>query len=324
MPTPSEHWRTAPLTDADAPDMRGLFAESFGTAMSEPLWHWKYGDGHGLAMGVWNAQGGLTAHYGGMPRALLDAGQPCMGVQIGDVMVRQRDRASLSRKGPFFLAASHFLDAHVGDGKPYRYGFGFPNKRAMDVADRLGLYGAVGQLCELRWDIEGEAALPWWMGIAPVTSTQGLETTIDRLWRRMADSLPQAILGVRDHARMQYRYLDHPERLHTLWLIRHRLTRRPIGLIVLRHHAGHSEWTDLVAPVANWDACALAARHLARRHGGQALTMWLADSYAAYFHDQPTRTALDVIVPCNLWTPGPDIESQRGRWLLMAGDTDFL
>lgn len=322
MPTDTL-WKVGPLSTDDAPAMRALFAESFGIGMTDAFWQWKYGDGHGLATGVWNAEGGLTAHYGGMPRALLDAGQPCLGVQIGDVMVRQRDRSSLSRKGPFFLAASRFLDDHVGNGKPYRYGFGFPNQRAMSVAERLGLYGTTGRICELAWSLAESPRLPWWLGLVPLASLSGHEAALSKLWQAMAASLPDAILGVRDLARLQYRYLDHPDRPYGLWLLRHHLTRRPLGLVVLRRRETGCEWIDLVAPTANWNLCALATRHLAHQQGCTQLTMWITEAHRHHFDPPPAQNPLDVIVPCNLWSPGPDAESQRNRWFLLAGDTDF-
>ena len=107
--------------------------------MSQALWEWKYGHGHGLASGVWNQDGELVAHYGGFPRKVIDAGQVRMAVQIGDVMVRPAERGLMTRKGAFYQAVTHFLSAHVGDGAEFPHAFGFPNRRAMALAQRLGL-----------------------------------------------------------------------------------------------------------------------------------------------------------------------------------------
>ena len=46
----------------------------------------------------------------------------------------------LSTKGPFQMAASTFLEQSLSQGAPYWIGFGFPNTRAMQVAERLKLF----------------------------------------------------------------------------------------------------------------------------------------------------------------------------------------
>jgi hypothetical protein len=312
------------LTESDRPAMRALFAEVFGSEMSDALWLWKYGQDRGRASVVWNEDGGLTAHYGGMARAVLDAGKPCLAVQIGDVMVRQRDRRNLARKGPFFLAASHFLDQYIGYGKPFLYGFGFPNKRAMQVAERLGLYAPTGQMNELVWQTAATAPLPWWVSLETVSDALASARDIETLWTAMARALPNALIGVRDAARLQYRYLDHPTQAYAVALLRHRLTRQPLGLVVLRHHEGHSDLLDLLAPPSRWDLCARAASQIARGASKPVVSLWLSGSYAGYFCEPHEQRALDVIIPCNCWSPGPDAASQQDRWCLMGGDTDFM
>lgn len=304
--------------------MRALFEVCFGHAMQDALWQWKYGANRGVATAVWHPDGQLTAHYGGMFRQVLDAGQPCRAIQIGDVMVRQQDLRNLVRKGPFFLAASHFLDRHIGFGKPAKYGFGFPNQRAMRIAERLGLYQATGHIKSVIWPVADGAALPWWIKLEPILRSQSHERDIARLWRAMARALPSAIVGVRDAARIQYRYLDHPEHPYRVWLLRHRLTRRPVGLIVLRDHPDRTDLLDLVADTRHWDWCALAARQLAARAQRPSVQAWVSASFTQHFQAPHDEYDLDVIIPCNTWSPGPDAQSQRNRWFLMGGDTDFL
>jgi hypothetical protein len=44
-------WRLGRIAGARDEEMRALFAEVFGHAMSAAHWHWKYGDGRALARG---------------------------------------------------------------------------------------------------------------------------------------------------------------------------------------------------------------------------------------------------------------------------------
>ncbi|WP_374354671.1 hypothetical protein [Chitinimonas sp.] len=319
---PSRTMRIAPLQTSDLPAMQSLFRQAFGGEMSEALHQWKYANGHGIGMGVWNEAGELIAHYGGLARSVLDAGQRRESVQIGDVMVAQAGRASLSRKGPFFLAASQFIDSYVGFGKQFIHGFGFPNQRAMTVADRLGLYKPVGKVVELEWESAG-AALPWWLSLSPLHDPAQHAGALRRLWAAMAEDLRADIVGIRDLERLRYRYFEHPDQPYHCALLRHRLGGRAIGLVVLRHHGEHSEWLDLVAAKRHWASCALAARQLAAAAGARHLRMWVSESHQQLFPTPLASRDIDVIIPANNWSDGPSPDEQRNRWFLLGGDTDF-
>ncbi|MBK6295889.1 MAG: GNAT family N-acetyltransferase [Rhodoferax sp.] len=146
--------------------MRELFQVVFGTPMSDALWHWKYANGRGVAMGVWNVQDELVAHYAGFPRQVLMFGKPVTAMQMGDVMVRPNERGTLSRKGPFFLATSAFLTRYVGYDQAALLGYGFPNDRHMQLGAKRGLYERNGKVVNLRCSAQ-RSALPWWLATRP-------------------------------------------------------------------------------------------------------------------------------------------------------------
>ena len=50
--------------------VRTAAASIFGHEMSPEHWQWKYGDGRGEAIGVWE-DGALIAHYGGVARRIV-------------------------------------------------------------------------------------------------------------------------------------------------------------------------------------------------------------------------------------------------------------
>jgi len=132
--------------------LQSLFKLSFKKYLSPELWQWKYANQQAQALCVWE-ENNLVGHYGGMPRDILFFGEPKMAVQIGDVMVDPSNRGALSRKGPFFLMAATFIDHYIGFEKPFLLGFGFPNRRAMQVAEHLGLYASVGQMLKFSWPV---------------------------------------------------------------------------------------------------------------------------------------------------------------------------
>jgi hypothetical protein len=54
------------------------------------------------------------------------------------------------------------------------------------------------------------------------------------------------------------------------------------------------------------------------------LRAWVTASHVRHLsHGAPSVTPLDLAVPANVWTRGPGPDELRGRWWLMAGDTDF-
>ena len=132
------------------PAVLDLFENTFHHSMTPATWQWKYGHHSGYQIGVWRDDQ-LIAHYGGCGRRILFFGQPQHAVQIADVMVNSNDRGILTKTGPFFLMAATFPERFVGYGKPFLVGFGFPNERAMKVAERHGLYAEVGCMTEFCW-----------------------------------------------------------------------------------------------------------------------------------------------------------------------------
>lgn len=351
------HWWPARLRAADAPAMRELFAEVFGQPLTAAHWQWKYGEGRGLAVAVWQAtvvQGArprLVAHFGGLRRALSYRGQQVVGLQCVDVMVAPEGRASLSRHGPLFLATASCLELELGHGRPQLLGFGFPNRRAFRLPERLGLYAAVGYMLEVRWPLlRAHPSLR--LTLRPLTLTQtaagqrqlaaAAAATINACWQAMQASLADYIVGVRDAAHVEHRYVQHPQFDYQLFELRPRWRGAALGVLVLRRHeeAGGMwcELVDVIAPLAHWPQLVRQARRLAARMGATALRGWFSDGLLRALAGggfQPGQVlaapplgasellTLDISIPANVWSPGPAPDEQRGRWWLMAGDTDF-
>jgi hypothetical protein len=303
------------------PECLDLFEHAFGYRMDPGLWRWKYRDAPLPGIGVW--QGGrLVAFYGGMPRAIMAFGRPASAVQIGDVMVEPSQRGVMTRSGPFQIAASTFLERRIGHGRAHLLGFGFPTVKALQVAQKLGLYAEVDQVTQMTWP----ARASWkdrfdarWAGVRP-----GDGAVIDGLWARMARDFGDSIIGVRDWNYFEARYLKHPTVKYECLLVKGLLGLARAAIVLRALDDGQTELIDIVGPRASFGAAISAARRWATEHGSTGVRAWVTASHAQALHLQSPETApLGLVVPTNVWNPGPAVDEVRGRWWLMAGDTDF-
>ena len=315
-------WVLRWLTLDDFALWHSLFQTCFGHSLPQAQWRWKYRDTQQPGIAVLSGDR-LVAFYGGMPRPLRVLGQTMAGVQVGDVMVHPEFRGSLSRRGPFQMAASTFLEQQLSPGAPHQLGFGFPNTRAMAVAHRLGLYREVDEVVELSWQAPA-AALPWWLG-AEVCSAARALAQADRLWAQMQAGFKDSVLGVRDAAYLRARYAEHPSHTHEWLGLRHRLTQQLLALAVARRHAdGRLEILDLLGPRERLPAMVHAVRVHAQRTAAPLVSLWLTRSHLGELQDpQALVHTLEVKVPTNAWTPDPHGPVVDQRWWLTGGDTDF-
>lgn len=337
--------RLAALQPEQSAAVRRLFERTFDKPLSEAEWQWKYGQGRGHAVGLWRegegegeGEGELLAHYGAMTRGLSIDGRLLAACQVGDVMVSPEANRGLGRQGgALHRVSATLLEQQIGWGKPHLLGFGFPNARAMKVAERLGLYAPVDEVLQLEW-----APLPAAAGsgkrwrdrlwrvraldaAALVPGAGGGDVlALQRAWQQMAAALPQSLLPQRDPAWLHHRYGCRPGVRYQLQLLEGRLGQGTAGAYVLREHEHHVDLVDLIGPPAHWPRLLQAAR---RDAAALPLRTWITASHRALLEREvPARSAsaIDVIVPTSVHSPGPAPEALRGRWLLMPGDTDFL
>lgn len=299
-----------------------LFRTCFGHDMPEAQWLWKYRDTDRPGVAVMDGEQ-MVAFYGGMPRALLAMGQRHTGIQVGDVMVHPDFRGSLSRKGPFQMAASTFLEQSLSRGAPYWVGFGFPNTRAMQVAERLKMYRQVDEVVALDWDATAPR-LAWWLTFDTVTPQEAL-THVDALWSDMQAGFAHSILGLRDAGFMRSRYLEHPTQSHAWVRLRHRFTGQVQALAVCKRESdGRLEILDLLGSPGRFGHLVHAVRQHAARAHHAGVFMWLTQSHVHLLRStRPRESTLNVRVPSNCWVPGNTDLPVDDRWWLTGGDTDF-
>jgi hypothetical protein len=315
-------WRPGWVRATDEAACLDLFESAFGYRMDPRLWQWKYRDADPLGTGVWQGER-LVGFYGGMPRDVLVRGQPASAVQIGDVMVEPSQRGVMTRSGPFQMAASTFLERCIGHGRPHLLGFGFPTVKALQVAQRLGLYAEVDQITQLAWPVRSNWKDRLATRLATVTPADA--SVIDGLWDRMARDFPDSIIGVRNWKYVQARYLRHPTvQYHCLCMKRWPGTAASAVVVLRGLEDRQVELVDIIGPRASFEAAISGARRWAAEHGFTGVRAWVTASHARALEVQsPESSPLGLVVPTNVWSPGPAVDEVRGRWWLMAGDTDF-
>lgn len=322
MTEPQYHARV--LQHADMDGVRDLFREVFREEMSPALWRWKYDRDYSKGAVV-AKDGRIVAHYGGLGRKVLLCGEEMLSVQIGDVMVAPSVRQSVRSNSPFYLAYTTFVEAYVGYGKFFPFGFGFPNDRAFRIAEKLGFYAKVGSMSEASWQAQRNWKA-WFYTVETVTRETFAQhaSAIDALWQRMAPEHRQHVIGVRDAAYMDYRYLQRPGKEYQLLLVKHKLTGSPQALLVLQERQDRLYLLDYVGTLAALPRMVELLRDRAAAQGKTGVYTWCATHHVQYF-DAGTAAwqELPIAIPANIWTQGPGPEQLDKRWWLMPGDTDF-
>lgn len=314
-------WRICPVHAEDVPAVLALFREVFGHEMTAAHWQWKYGEGRGAAA-IARRDGAVVAHYGGVTRPILLFGRPARAFQICDVMVDLKERAVLTKSGPFFLCAASFAESAVTARSPF--GFGFPNARVMRLAEKTGLYSDVGGMTEIRWQPlpDRPRLLTRVRHLSP--DAPATDEVIDRLWKKMARDLTDSVVGVRDARYVRHRYFNHPDKHYDILAVTGRLSGAAHGILVLRQDESRCELLDVIAPLNKLPALIDQARRLLSHWGFTELYCWITRQNANRFTATGGRQyPLDIRIPTSNWIDGPAVEAIRDKWWLMAGDTDF-
>ncbi|MBI5275307.1 MAG: GNAT family N-acetyltransferase [Burkholderiales bacterium] len=323
LTAPSQRWTLHEAHEADDADVLQLFAQVFGYEMTAEHWRWKYAQApmRGLLL---RRQGVAVAFYGGMPREVQGPGRVHHAVQNGDVMVHPGERGMFTRKGAFFSVSDAFLSRHIGPGRTFEFGFGFPNERAFGLPAKLGLYIAGGRMDALRWEPASAARASWLVREQPLDATS--VESIGKLWDDMQRDWPALYIPVRDPARWRLRFLQRPGVRYQLLLVRRRLGGRPLAAAVLREHAGHVEWLDYVGGLPGIALALAAVRRYAAHHGGKPVTAICSSQLTAALAIEGASVAPSgIVVPLRAPEPGwPQPYPWQDKLWLMGGDSDFL
>jgi hypothetical protein len=318
----------------DSSAIRALFEKVFKHEMSESHWDWKYLHGRGQGVVVKHGDE-IVAFYGAVKRIVSSRGELTNTLQCVDTMVDTSQRGSLSKKGPYYLAATTFLQSYIGFDKPYLFGYGFPNARVMKLGEILGVQADIGSVVELEWQPKLAAGLTGSRITLDAGEHGELVTT---LWNAMSSSLADRIVVVRDIDYLVYRYNENPSHEYQVHLVASG-SDDVLGVLVTRNANGKLLVLDMVAQLANYPLLISFARDLAARSSLSAVSTWTAEPDVGLFtSSEPTVESdnrspdsgntlvreIGVRIPTSVCSPGPSPESLQDAWFLLAGDTDFL
>ncbi len=313
-------WQLRHVRSQDFEEVAALFQEVFGHPLSRELWAWKYANGRGNSV-VAVRHGEVIAHYGGMYRDILLSGTPAWAFQACDVMVHPRERGVMTKQGPFLLTAATVAEIYAPSGS----GFGFPNSRAMLVAERMGLYSEVGHMVSVRWEPSAPGYRWRTRARALVRHDPTDRAKVQSLWKTMARDLASSVVGVRDWEYLESRYFSHPHNHYEVMQVSARLTGTPLGVVVLRRLEDSCELLDVIAPMGNLPLLIDQARRVAGLWGLSHLYCWITKNHAQHFLScgDAKEESLNIRIPASCWTDESRVDVFKDRWWLMSGDTDF-
>jgi hypothetical protein len=277
--------------------------------------------------------GRIIAHYAGLPAVYHIAGREQVAGQGVDSMVHPDYRRGLRKEGPFLAVARRYF-ATYGTHPVNPFTFGYPNRRAIRVGQRLlGYVPVVDRLPTLyrnffEHDDDDEVG----RGLAGQVEVREVETfspEVNGLWAELRDAYPFAV--VRDHRYVTWRYCKAPhlpyrrfeirdaDRLRAWFVTRAGWQQKPILAL-----------TDFFAAPDDDLALGLAL-HRAVRVAREAEQVRVE----AWFPEQsrPFRTALErgfsreecLYVLCiRIHDPALELDWIRKHWYYTIGDSDLF
>lgn len=322
-PKDTNRWELRLPGPSDEMACLSLFEQVFGTPGSAELWRWKYAEGRGRSIVALRGNR-VIAHYGGVSRLISRCGHIERVIQISDVMVNPAERAVMTRSGVFLQMARASQEFFLGFEAHHDFGFGFPNKRHMQLAHRLGLYDEVEQLVEIEWEIGAHSRS--WTTKADVLGNNNLDPRVlDELWRQMQEAMRDRILVTRDSSYWLYRYPGNPHHHYRMLAVRRRVSGRLLGVVVLRREETEAKLLDVLGMPQYFPLLVRHAIEQVRDWQLPILRAWITHGCAGMFLAFGARCKpTDIVIPLNAHCKMHATPEISNRWFLMMGDTDFL
>jgi hypothetical protein len=240
------------------------------------------------------------------------------------VMVAQPHRGLLTREGVFCQLARRFQEEALASKQPFRLAYGFPNARAMRLAEHLGLYEESDRIESLSWTPLRRRP---WVRLERLTANDSTRSdeALNDLWAAFRDARPHCLMTVRDAAYWRKRYLTHPVHPYSCYLLRSAWRRRVMGALCLKVEGSQLQLMDVMWVRGGMHAVVHVARWLAYQWGLSGLSAWATPAQSAEFlSSNPEVRETDIRIPINRWVQKVDPEGYRGRWWITMGDTDFM
>ena len=302
-----------------------LFEKSFETAFDHEIWRWKYELGNGKCVVARSEPSGpIVSHYGGAPRQINYFGKMDKAIQVCDVMVLPEVRLQYGKNSLFFKTAATFLEREIGNTVDHLLGFGFPNKKAMNIALRLGLYEKTDDFLEFIFPIADTKSSVEYKLLDIDSKNLAHQSAVDRLWDSMSPAFENGIIGVRNWEYVKYRYFDHPRGISGEFK-RFFLsdTQGDIcAAFFLKEHDQCNLIMDIICPFKDITRYILKLSLLLHE---VRLKIWITKGWSKTLEVAGIiENDLGIEIPSNYWNPGPSSEILCEAWWLTAGDMDFM
>lgn len=225
-----------PATSADAAGIRRLFERTFGAALSEEEWRWKFErDPDGWFGIVAVVDGEIAGNYGGWGMRFLLDGAPTLLYSVGDVSTDPSVRR-LGGRGVYRAMAHAFYDSVGRHGVPFC--FGFPNPRALQISHRLVGSRTLFPIREIVVPCDAFPPPP-----VDLETSDAVGENFDDFWREASRALTHA--AVRDRTRANWRFHARPNRYYRM--VRREKAGRVLGWAVLSVAGDHALVADFLA-----------------------------------------------------------------------------
>jgi hypothetical protein len=312
-------------------EISALFEKSFNVTFDEDLWDWKYQKGGGRCVTARLSKGGeIVAHYGGAPRDILYFGTPSKAIQPCDVMVHPSIRKEYGRGSLFFEVAATFLEREIGNTVKHLLGFGFPNKKAMNISKRIGLYEKVDDFIEIEYPSPEDDSAVQKLKCETYQQDSVIHVEeLDSLWSQMRKAYTNNIIGVRNSDYIKYRYISHSfarSNQYQCLIVREIESGAARAFAVLKEHPGGKLLMDLICPVHDMKLMiSKLNQEVFSPDIPSVLKLWITQSAKEkVWLENAVMNELGIEIPCNNWSPGPSHDALLGAWWLTAGDMDFI
>ena len=342
----------APLTPEHRDALLQAHREVFASEADNRWFDWKYGCAANPGLGLWDGKPGasnLVAYCGGTARVLFDRGRPKAALQIGDVMVRAPWRHGGRRRGAFFQISNAFYSRHLGPGRPFEWGFGFPSHRHLKLAVGLGLLHDAGPMVSAVWPTSGgqepcsngpdapraTAGVQWgsrrsWV-VRRLSRLQDQRHALAGAWRGMRSDAAAWVLGERSPDTVLWRHFQKPtvpgQWPAQLWAVHRAWRAEPIGVVVVGPGPSRevAHWLDWVGPPRLLHLGLQAAREAAAWAGCHEMHAWLSPGpwrqlgpSGTLAHGEVARIGIPAASTLSAQ------EALSRPWWFMGADTDFL
>ena len=302
-----------------------LFEKSFETAFDHEIWRWKYELGNGKCVVARSEPSGpIVSHYGGAPRQINYFGKMDKAIQVCDVMVLPEVRLQYGKNSLFFKTAATFLEREIGNTVGHLLGFGFPNKKAMNIALRLGLYEKTDDFLEFIFPIADTKSSVEYKLLDIDPKNLAHQSAVDRLWDSMSPAFENGIIGVRNWEYVKYRYFDHPRGISGEFkrLFLSDAQGDICAAFFLKEHDQCNLIMDIICPFKDITQYILKLSLLLNE---VRLKIWITKGWSKTLEVAGIiENDLGIEIPSNYWNPGPSSEILYGAWWLTAGDMDFM